>query len=125
MPVVNVTNERLVGDRKPAWSSLTAGGIFRVPRIGGRFDRHYHDCDEYWLIYRGRALVMSEGVEYVVGPGDVVCTEIGQEHDVIAVDEDLEGFFLETQVIPGGRIGHLHRSPELRDGHDVEPRDLG
>ena len=104
---------------------MTAGGIFRVPRVGGRFDRHYHDTDEYWLIYRGRALVLSEGIEYLVGPGDVVCTQAGEEHDVLAVDEDLEAFFWEDALPPGGRTGHLHRSAELAAGHDVATGEDG
>jgi mannose-6-phosphate isomerase-like protein (cupin superfamily) len=94
-----------------------------VPRDGGRFDRHYHDCDEYWLVYRGRARVLSEGVEYDVGPGDIVCTETGQEHDVLTVYEDLEAFFWEDALSPGGRTGHLHRGPELAAGHVVASGD--
>jgi mannose-6-phosphate isomerase-like protein (cupin superfamily) len=119
MPVISVLTERLSGDRRPHWSRLTAGGIFRVPRVGGRFDRHFHDCDEYWLVYKGRARVLSEGVEYLVGPGDIVCTETGQEHDVLAVSEDFEAFFWEDALPAGGRTGHLHRTQELASGHDV------
>ena len=125
MPVINVLTERLAGDRRPAWSRVTAGGIFRVPRVDGRFDRHYHDTDEYWLVYRGRALVLSEGIEYLVGPGDVVCTQAGEEHDVLAVYEDLEAFFWEDALPPGGRTGHLHRSTELAAGHDVATGEDG
>lgn len=119
MPIVDVRSEKMSGLRRPDWSTLTAAGIFRVPREGGRFDRHYHDCDEYWLIYRGRARVLSEDIEYDVGPGDIVCTEAGQEHDVLVVYEDLEAFFLEDASPEGGRTGHLHRTPEARAGHAV------
>jgi len=119
VPVINVREERMMGDRRPAWSTVTAAGIFLVPRIGGRFDRHYHDCDEYWLVYRGRALVLSEGVEFEVGPGDIVCTQAGEEHDVLAVAEDLEAFFWEDQLLGGGIRGHRHRTPEAKAGHDV------
>jgi mannose-6-phosphate isomerase-like protein (cupin superfamily) len=123
VPIINVQSERLIGDRRPAWSTLTAAGIFRVPREGGRFDRHYHDCDEYWLIYRGRARVLSEGIEYDVGPGDIVCTQTGEEHDVLVIYEDLEAFFLEDTLPAGGRTGHLHRTPEARAGHPVAAAD--
>jgi mannose-6-phosphate isomerase-like protein (cupin superfamily) len=109
----------MIGDRRPPWSTVTAAGIFRVPRTGGRFDRHYHDCDEYWLVYRGRAIVLSEGVEFEVGPGDIVCTQAGEEHDVVSVAEDLEAFFWEDQLPAGGARGHLHRTPEAKAGHDV------
>ena len=37
-------------------------GIFRVPTEGGKFDRHYHDCDEYWLIFKGKAKILPFGL---------------------------------------------------------------
>jgi mannose-6-phosphate isomerase-like protein (cupin superfamily) len=122
MPVFDVKESAIYGDAVPPWADLTAVGIFQVPRDGGRFDRHFHDYDEYWLIYRGRGRVMSEGVEYEVGPGSVVCTQAGQEHDVLVVDEDIEAFFFETGLPPGGTAGHLHRTPDLAEGHDVQTR---
>lgn len=103
----------------PAGCPLTALGVFRVPRVGGRFDNHFHDCDEYWLIYKGRAVVVSEGKEYEVGPGDVVYTKAGDHHDVIEVSEDLEAFYLEDRLVGAGRVGHLHETPENAEGHDV------
>ncbi|MBI4552433.1 MAG: AraC family ligand binding domain-containing protein [Candidatus Latescibacteria bacterium] len=103
---------------RPDWCDVTSAGIFRVLR-DGRFDRHYHDFNEYWLIYKGRARVMSEGKEYVVGPGDIVCTRTGDEHDFIEVYEDVEAFWFEDPCPPGGRLGHLHKRPELAEGHVV------
>jgi mannose-6-phosphate isomerase-like protein (cupin superfamily) len=111
----------MTGDRRPSWSPLTAAGLFRVAAVGGKFDRHYHDCDEYWLIFGGRARVTSEGVEYLVGPGDIVCTEAGNEHDVLAVEGELLAFYLEDRLLPGGRTGHLHRTAEDALGHEVRP----
>lgn len=119
MPVISVRDEKMSGDRRPSWSEVTSAGIFRVPREGGRFDRHYHDCNEYWLVYRGRARVLSEGIEHDVGPGDIVCTEAGEEHDVLAVAEDLEAFFWEDALPSAGRRGHLHRTAEAKAGHAV------
>jgi hypothetical protein len=119
MPVINVLEERMIDARRPAWSQVTAAGIFRIPREGGRLDRHHHDCDEYWLVFRGHARVMSEGVEYLVGPGDIVCTQAGQEHDVLAVAEDLEAFFWEDALPSGGQRGHLYRTLADKAGHDV------
>ncbi len=54
------------------------------------FDLHYHDADEIWYIVEGRARILTEGVEHEVGPGDIVCTGMGE----------LEGL---------KRPGHLHR----------------
>ncbi|MQA82770.1 MAG: cupin domain-containing protein [Streptosporangiales bacterium] len=119
MPVVRTATHVMDESTRPPWCAVTAAGVFRVPLVGGRFDRHYHDCDEYWLVFAGRAKVSSEGVEYEVGPGDIVCTRAGDEHDVLEVYEDLEAFFFEDALPPGGRAGHLHRDDEAAAGHDV------
>jgi hypothetical protein len=103
---------------RPEWCQVTSAGIFKIPREGW-FDRHYHDFHEYWLIYKGRAKVLTEGREFIVGPGDIVCTRAGDEHDVVEVYEDLEAFWFEEPLIGEGRLGHLHRTPELAKGHRV------
>ncbi len=119
MPVVR-TSERALGPaNRPEWCQVTSAGVFRVSTEGGAFDRHFHDFHEYWLIFRGKAKVLSEGVEYYVRPGDIVCTHAGEEHDVLEVYETLEAFWFEDPCPPEGRVGHLHRSPELAAGHAV------
>ena len=110
--------QRLSPEARPSWSDVTSAGIFRV-EPNGRFDRHYHDCDEYWLVFAGRARVLVGDRTYMVGPGDIVCTPTGTEHDVVAVAETLEAFWFEAATPPGGRIGHLHRTEEDARGHDV------
>ncbi|MDR3691894.1 MAG: cupin domain-containing protein [Fimbriimonas sp.] len=104
---------------RPAWSGVTSAGIFRVAAVGGRFDCHYHDCHEYWLVFKGKAKVCTEGVAYYVQTGDIVCTKAGDEHDVLEVYEDLEAFWFEDATQAGGRIGHLHRSADKAEGHPV------
>jgi mannose-6-phosphate isomerase-like protein (cupin superfamily) len=121
-----VTDEDLVVvrglsiDARPAWSDVTSAGAFRV-EPGGRFDRHYHDCDEYWLVFAGRARVTVGDSPYEVAAGDIVCTPTGTEHDVVGVYETLEAFWFEGRTPPGGRIGHLHRTDEAAQGHEVPP----
>jgi mannose-6-phosphate isomerase-like protein (cupin superfamily) len=105
-------------DARPEWSDVTSAGTFRV-EPNGRFDLHYHDCDEYWLVFSGRARVLVGSQTYTVGPGDIVCTPTGTEHDVVAVAETLEAFWFEAATPPGGRVGHLHRTPEAAEGHEV------
>jgi mannose-6-phosphate isomerase-like protein (cupin superfamily) len=109
-------------DERPSWSDVTSAGTFRV-EPNGRFDLHYHDCDEYWLVFGGRAIVRVGGNDktYTVGAGDIVCTPTGTHHDVVAVAETLEAFWFEAATPPGGRIGHLHRTPEDAEGHVVPP----
>lgn len=108
----------ILPDSRPSWSDVTSAGIFRV-EPNGRFDLHYHDCDEYWLIFAGRARVLVGTKTYAVGPGDIVCTPTGTEHDVVGVVETLEGFWFEAHTPEGGRIGHLHRTPQAANGHVV------
>jgi hypothetical protein len=109
----------LGADNRPEWCQVTSAGIFHVRRKGGRFDCHYHDFHEYWLVFKGRARVLTEEREFIVGPGDIVCTRAGDEHDVLEVYEDLEAFWFEEPLMGEGRLGHLHRSPELAKGHRV------
>lgn len=106
MPVIRATT---LSD-KPEWLKASAFGLFRVPAGNpAQFDLHYHDADEIWYIVEGRARILTEGTEYEVGPGDMVCTGMGDEHHVLAVHEDLLGFFLETELEGLKRRGHLHR----------------
>ena len=111
-------------ESRPSWSDVTSAGTFRV-EPNGRFDRHFHDCDEYWLVFSGRARVLVGAQTYTVGPGDIVCTPTGTEHDVVAVADTLEAFWFEARTPPGGRIGRLHRTPEDAKGHDVPVMDEG
>ena len=122
MPVIR-TSERGMGEgNRPPWSGVTGAGIFHVPTDGGRFDCHYHDCHESWLIFKGKGKIMTEGQEYYVKPGDIVCTEAGDEHDVLEVYEDIEAFYFEDALPEGGRCGHLHRDEEKAKGHAVAAR---
>jgi len=119
MPVIRTSEKPLGEGNRPEWCQVTSAGIFGVPCNGGRFDCHFHDCDEYWLIFQGKAKVMSEGKEYFVKPGDIVCTKSGDEHDVIEVYEDLWAFWFEDATPEGGRTGHLHKDKEKAKGHPV------
>jgi mannose-6-phosphate isomerase-like protein (cupin superfamily) len=116
--------QQLGPDARPSWSDVTSAGTFRV-EPGGRFDLHYHDCDEYWLVFAGRAVVTVGDQTYEVGPGDIVCTQTGVDHDVVGVAVTLEAFWFEARTPPGGRIGHLHRTPANAEGHDVAAVELG
>ena len=124
MPVVRTSIRPLGEGNRPDWCQVTSAGIFGVGTRDGRFDCHYHDFHEYWLIFKGKAKIRSEGKEYYVQPGDIVCTHAGEEHDVLEVYEDLAAFWFEDPCPPGGRIGHLHRDPEKAKGHPVPARPL-
>src|SRR5262245_19007396 len=105
MPVIR--RESL--NEKSDWLDASAIGIFRVP-AGGQIELHYHDADEIWYIIEGRARVVSEGQQHEVGPGDLLCTGMGDEHGTVDVYEDILGFFLEGELEGLRRQGHLHRA---------------
>ena len=124
MPVIRTSQRMLEAGNRPDWCRVTSAGIFRVSANGGRFDCHYHDFPEYWLVFKGRAKVMTEGREFYVGKGDIVGTDTGVEHDILEVYEDLEAFWFEDACPPGGKTGHLHRTPEKAKGHPVPCKPL-
>jgi mannose-6-phosphate isomerase-like protein (cupin superfamily) len=96
----------------PAFSTLSAVGWFSLRDVGYRFDRHFHDCAEYWAITEGRAQVAVGRDLFDVGPGDLVCTPAGLEHDIIgAYTGELVLLFFEEAVTPGGTAGHRHLDP--------------
>jgi mannose-6-phosphate isomerase-like protein (cupin superfamily) len=105
-------------DARPSWSDVTSAGTFRV-EPDGRFDRHFHDCDEYWLVFSGRGRVLVGSQTYDVGPGDIVCTRTATVHDVLGVYEPIEAFWFEGTTPEGGRLGHLHEVADDADGHVV------
>lgn len=113
-----VVVQRMSPESRPSWSDVTSAGTFRV-EPNGRFDRHYHDCDEYWLVFAGRARAVVGTTEHEIGPGDIVCTPTGTDHDIVGVYETLEAFWFEAATPEGGRVGHLHRTDEDAAGHDV------
>ena len=71
------------------------------------FDNHYHDCDEYWIVFSGSGRVVSEGISYEVGVGDCIATGCGHHHDFPMVYEPVSAVFFETTIIGEKRPGHL------------------
>lgn len=81
------------------------------------FDNHFHDCDEYWIVYDGTGVAYSEGKRYEVGPGDCVATGTGFHHDFPEVIESpVKAVYFETTMEREKRRGHLH---EPADGRAV------
>lgn len=97
---------------KPDWVTWSAFGVGEV-KDAKTFDLHFHDADEYWLVFSGRARVLSEGREYEIGPGDILCTRMGEEHDVLDVlEHPFRSFYIEDELRGQRRPGHLHRPEE-------------
>lgn len=104
---------------KPEWSEIGTIGRFAVSVDGGRFDRHHHDDHEIWFITEGKGKVLVDGGERYVQSGDIVLTQAGDPHDIVEVYETIRGFFTETGLPAGGRVGHLHANEEDAAGHVV------
>jgi mannose-6-phosphate isomerase-like protein (cupin superfamily) len=83
-----------------------AGDPVHYPRRT-RFDNHYHDCDEYWVIVEGRAIAVSEEQVVLLGPDDCLATPMGHHHDIPLVIESLRGVYCETTLRGALRPGHL------------------
>ena len=97
---------------KPDWVKWSAFGVGEV-KDAEKFDLHFHDADEYWLVFSGRARVLSEGQEFEIGTGDILCTRMGEEHDVLEVlEEPFKSFYIEDELRGQRRPGHLHRPEE-------------
>ena len=71
------------------------------------FDTHYHDCDEYWVVWGGRGRGGLGGAGYEVGPGDCVATGMGHHHDFARVHEPVRAVYFETTLGGAKRLGHL------------------
>jgi hypothetical protein len=71
------------------------------------FDNHYHDCDEYWILYQGCGKAVSEGALFDVGPGDCVATKCGDHHDFPMVYEEVTAVYFETTLSGKKRLDHL------------------
>lgn len=83
------------------------GGDVVDYRKDTNFDNHYHDCDEYWILYEGRGGVVTEGQHYDVGFGDCVVTGRGHHHDFPLVNENVKAVYFETTMEGKKRRGHL------------------
>jgi mannose-6-phosphate isomerase-like protein (cupin superfamily) len=71
------------------------------------FDSHYHDCDEYWILYEGRARVVTEGRAFEVEAGDCMATGMGFHHDMAQVYQPVRAVYFETTLEGQKRRGHL------------------
>lgn len=103
------------------WGSDMAGcGIFRVTRSDAgdkgdpvtypkhtAIDRHYHDCDEYWIILDGTGEVVVDDRHAKVSPGDCLCIGTGHPHDFPLIDTPVKAVFFETTLYGRKRTGHL------------------
>ena len=74
------------------------------------FDNHFHDCDEYWIIFEGpdpTGEVTTEQKRFTVGPGDCIATGMGHHHDFPVAYGPYRAVYFETTMEGRKRRGHL------------------
>ena len=114
MPIVR--REDFGTDRSPEWCKVAGGilamGVFSCD-VGSQVEAHFHDCEEFWVVTGGRARIMTDGEEYTVESGDIVCTQMGDEHAIPEiVDGPYEHVWIACNLRGPGRTGHLHRGED-------------
>ncbi|MBV8914637.1 MAG: cupin domain-containing protein [Acetobacteraceae bacterium] len=70
-------------------------------------DRHYHDCDEYWIVLQGAGRAVVGDRWERMGPGDCLCIGMGHHHDFPQIDTEVKAVFFETTLQGQKRTGHL------------------
>ena len=133
--VLDVTETTTLIHMCGRWGEDTGGsGLFSVAAVENAqergdpvsypknttLDNHYHDCDEYWILFGGRGTAVSEGVHYEVGPGDCVATGMGFHHDFPQVTESVRAVYFETTMMGRKRGGHLWEHTHGRAEPDPE-----
>lgn len=126
MTVIYTRHGALKPGNKSDWCQTPAAEYFRMPKEGGKHDCHYHDYNELYLVCGGKAKILNNGKENYVQAHDIVCIKTGDEHDILEVygEEDFELLWLYEPGTEGGRLGHLHRSPQQEQGHPVSARPI-
>lgn len=112
MPIIK--REDFGTERAPSWAIISGGinamGCSTRYKNSTPVETHFHDAEEFWFVLNGKARVMSEGKEYIVGPGDVVCTHKGDEHAILEIlEEPYTQVWIECNLRGEKRSGHLHR----------------
>lgn len=135
MPEQQRVFSRISETDRPWWADIGSAGNFRaVPEtdhapgdeeggihwVMGRFDPHYHEADEYWLVHKGSGRIKIGDEVHEFKAGDIICIERGQVHDIVGLYETVEGFWFIPSPAAGSEP-HMYRRPEDAHGH-VIPR---
>jgi len=112
MPIIK--REDFGTERSPDWAKVSGGinamGCSNRDKSSPQVELHYHDAEEFWFVLQGKAKVMTDGNEYIVGADDVVCTYMGEEHAILeVVEEPYTQVWIECNLRGQKRAGHLHR----------------
>ena len=109
----------------PTWSEISKYGVNTL-NAGDTVKLHFHDANEFWVIVEGRGVATSEGLEYELGPGDMLQTKAGDEHSLV-VTEKMVAVYLYGVMPFGGRFGYLYRGvdPSFEEWQDSRKKTQG
>lgn len=69
-------------------------------------ESHFHDHHEWVIVVSGKLQTKTEGQTILMGPGDVLITKMGDEHDWLAL-EDTVSVWAASALQGKKRPGHL------------------
>jgi quercetin dioxygenase-like cupin family protein len=84
-------------------------------------DYHYHDGDEYWMVFRGHFTLNYDAREYAMKPGLMLAAGTGWEHGSTAPEEHFEAIVMAMGLSGQKRDGHLAREMH---GEPVKMREV-
>jgi mannose-6-phosphate isomerase-like protein (cupin superfamily) len=88
---------------------------------GNPCDYHYHDGDEYWVVFRGHFNIDYEGLKVPTKPGELLAFGKGYEHGLLEPEDVMQGIVLAMPLEDRRRDGHLNRE---RNGNPVPGREV-
>lgn len=88
---------------------------------GNPCDYHYHDGDEYWVVFRGHFDIDYHGLKVPTEPGQLLAFGKGYEHGLLDPTEAMNAIVLAMPLEDRQRDGHLNRE---RNGDPVPGRDV-
>ena len=88
---------------------------------GNPCDYHYHDGDEYWVVFRGHFDIDYHGLKVPTEPGQLLAFGKGYEHGLLDPTEAMNAIVLAMPLEDRQRDGHLNRE---RNGDPVPGRDI-
>ena len=95
----------------PTWSEVSEYGI-KTLRAGDKVRAHFHDCNEFWIIIKGRGIATTENVTDELGPGDMLIIKAGDEHSLVVI-EGMVAVYFHGVMAPDGRFGYLYSGIDL------------
>lgn len=101
-----LTRKLMPDEAMPDKSLIRKWGVDTLPPQSA-CDLHHHDCDEWWIIFEGKALIETGDEKTTVVAGDMVYTPRGESHRITAIETTTLAW-IEGPLPTGGRDGHLH-----------------